>query len=273
MRVLHLSDSHLRGDGKLSFRVVDTKHWLEVAAAHFKSLTQKADCVVITGDLADCGDAGAYKILREAFDQLGTPVYAVPGNHDRRDRMLDLLPDWCPADPAAAPHICYTVDMGPARLVMVDTMQPGSHSGHFMPLVAEWLTRILAEKPDAPTLLFMHHPPFLTGMGAMDEPFENLDAFATLVRQYPNLRLCCGHMHRPITTVWQGLVAVSAPSLSMQIELDISETGGDAFRMETPGYLLHHWLRNAWNTHVCQIPSEPTFAGPFPFADSINPTE
>jgi len=273
MRILHVSDLHLRGDGRLSFRVVDTQACLVTAARHLAKLGQKPDCMVITGDLADSGDAGAYKILYETFHQFEAPVYAIPGNHDRRDRMRENLPGWCPTDPAIAPHICYTVDLGTARLVMLDTMQPGSHSGHFTPRVAEWLATILREKPEAPTLLFMHHPPFLTGMGAMDEPFENLDAFASLVRQYPNLRLCCGHMHRPIATVWQGLAAVSAPALSMQIELDLSETGGDAFRMETPGYLLHHWNQNAWNTHVCQVQSEPTFAGPFPFADSVNPTE
>jgi 3',5'-cyclic AMP phosphodiesterase CpdA len=273
MRVLQVSDPHLRGDGKPSFRIVDTRRCLVVTARHLERLSQKPGCVVITGDLADCGDAGAYTILYEAFKRLEVPVYAVPGNHDRRDRITELLPGWCPADPAVAPHICYTVDMEPVRLVMVDSMQPGSHSGHFTPRVAEWLAGALAAKPTAPTLLFMHHPPFLTGMGAMDEPFENLDAFADLIRQYPNVRLCCGHMHRPITTVWQGLVAVAAPSLSMQIELDLSETGGNAFRMETPGYLLHHWFQSTWNTHVCQVESEPTFAGPFPFTDSVNPTE
>ena len=49
MRILHLSDFHLRGDGGLSFRVVDTLECLRVVAEHLKTLVQKPDALVITG--------------------------------------------------------------------------------------------------------------------------------------------------------------------------------------------------------------------------------
>lgn len=273
MRIFQLSDPHLRGDGRLSFRVVDTRHWLDLAARHLQSLERKPDAIVITGDLADSGDERAYHLLREAFAPLGVPIHAVPGNHDRRDRMRAVLGDWCPADPAVAPYLCHTAFCGPVRLIMADSMRPGSHSGHCPPEVARWLETALTEYPDAPTLLFLHHPPFRTGLGAMDEPYENAEALVALLRAHPRVRLCCGHMHRPIFTCWAGVAAMTAPSLSMQIELDFSPEGGDTFRMETPGYLLHHWEEGLWNTHVCQIPCRAAFDGPYPFADSVNPTE
>ena len=78
------------------------------------------------------------------------------------------------------------------RLVMLDTMQPGSHSGHCPEAVAGWLERTLAARPGVPTLLFMHHPPFVTGMGAMDEPFENVGRLADILSRSPWVRLCCG---------------------------------------------------------------------------------
>ena len=53
MRILQISDFHLRGDGRLSFRVVDTPKCLETAARHLLNLVQKPDMMVITGDLAD----------------------------------------------------------------------------------------------------------------------------------------------------------------------------------------------------------------------------
>ena len=46
MRILHLSDFHLRGDGGLSFRVVDTLECLRVVADHLKTLVQKPDALV-----------------------------------------------------------------------------------------------------------------------------------------------------------------------------------------------------------------------------------
>ncbi|MDR0577187.1 MAG: phosphodiesterase [Candidatus Accumulibacter sp.] len=273
MRIAQLSDFHVRGDGRLSFRVVDTRRCLNEAVAHLKSLSQGPDVLVLTGDLADNGDARAYHVLYEALSPLGLPVYAIPGNHDRRDRMRDILRGWCPADADVAPCLCYTVEDGPVRLVMIDTMRPGSHDGHCHPAVMAWLDKTLARKPDAPTLLFMHHPPFATGLPVMDVPVENADALAAIVRKNPQARLCCGHIHRPILGQWMGVPAATAPAVSMQMELDFSEKGGDEFRMETPGYLLHHWNRGVLNTHVCQIASQASFAGPYPFADSENPAE
>lgn len=271
IRILQLSDFHLRGDGKPSFRVVDTKRWLDVAAEHLMSLAVKPDAIVITGDLADNGDAHAYRMIQNALQPLELPVFAVPGNHDRRDRMRSILGDWCPVDGSVAPFLCFSADMGPLQLVMLDTMAPGSHSGHLPPETLDWLSKTL--DADRQTLLFMHHPPFLTGMGAMDEPFENAKGLAGILSAAPDVRLCCGHMHRPIITTWASCTAVTAPSVSMQIDLDLSPRGGDTFRMETPGYLLHVWDDGTLTTHVCQIPCSPTFAGPYPFADSVNPTE
>lgn len=273
MRILQLSDSHLRGDGSLSFRRVDTRRCLDEAAKHLEGLAQKPDAMVITGDLADQGNQEAYHILYETLSRLHLPVYAVPGNHDRRDYMRRIMPRWCPAQDDIAPFLCYTVEEDASRMVMLDSMSPGSHSGHFPPDVAAWLAGKLAQRPRTPTLLFMHHPPFVTGMGAMDEPFEDVERLAAIVRANPQVRLCCGHMHRPIVTMWQGCVALTAPAISMQIELDLSSAGGDAFRMETPGYLLHHLEGGEWNSHVCQIAVQATFEGPYRFVGSVNPAE
>jgi 3',5'-cyclic AMP phosphodiesterase CpdA len=273
MRILHLSDFHLRGDGALSFRKVDTAYWLHVAVEHLRSLPWKPDALVLTGDLADSGDERAYVLLRDALSRLDMPIYLLPGNHDRRDRMRAILGPWCASDETFPHRLCQTVEGGPVRLVLLDSIEPGSHSGHCPDAMADWLHRQLQRKPQTPALVFLHHPPFLTGMGAMDEPFDNAQALAAVLQQAPWARLCCGHMHRPIITQWEGCLAMTAPSVSMQIELDLSPDGGDCFRMETPGYLLHHWENWNLNTHVCQIPCQATFSGPHPFVESVNPTE
>jgi 3',5'-cyclic AMP phosphodiesterase CpdA len=271
MKIIQLSDFHLRGDGKLSFRVADTPKMAEACFAHLAALPWRPDAYVITGDLADGGDLGAYQQLKQFLDRLEAPVYLLPGNHDKRDRILSVLPDYCPADPAVAPYLCYTVEGHAMRLVFLDGTRPGSHSGHCDEPVALWLERELAKAPDAPTLLFTHHPPFLCGFGKMDEPYENQERLAAILRSYPKVRLCCGHMHRSITTQWAGCIAVTAPAVAMQIEIDLTPEGGDEFRMETPGYLLHHFHAGVCNTHTCQIFTHATFSGPHRFYDSVNP--
>ena len=277
MRILQISDFHLRGDGKLSFQVVDTASFLKSTKAHLEHVFahdgQKPDMIVVTGDIADSGDEKAYLMVYEALSSFNVPVYAVPGNHDRRDRMVRILKGWTIPNPHTAPFLCYAVQTEEARLLFLDTLNPGSHAGHMREAELAWLDNELQSNKNVPTLIFMHHPPFITGLPAMDEPFENREQMRTVLMKAPWARLCCGHMHRPIFTVWAGVPCVTAPAASMQIELDFTPEGGDTFRMETPGYLLHDFEDGVFNTHVCQIYKKTEFDGPYPFAGKVNPTE
>lgn len=277
MRILQISDFHLRGDGKLSFQVVDTASFLKSTKAHLEHVFaldgQKPDMIVVTGDIADSGDEKAYLMVYEALSSFNVPVYAVPGNHDRRDRMVCILKGWTIPNPQTAPFLCYAVQTEEARLLFLDTLNPGSHAGHMREAELAWLDNELQSNKNVPTLIFMHHPPFITGLPAMDEPFENREQMRTVLMKAPWARLCCGHMHRPIFTVWAGVPCVTAPAASMQIELDFTPEGGDTFRMETPGYLLHDFEDGVFNTHVCQIYKKTEFDGPYPFAGKVNPTE
>lgn len=277
MRILQISDFHLRGDGKLSFQVVDTASFLKSTKAHLEHVFaldgQKPDMIVVTGDIADSGDEKAYLMVYEALSSFNVPVYAVPGNHDRRDRMVRILKGWTIPNPQTAPFLCYAVQTVEARLLFLDTLNPGSHAGHMREAELAWLDNELQSNKNVPTLIFMHHPPFITGLPAMDEPFENREEMRTVLMKAPWARLCCGHMHRPIFTVWAGVPCVTAPAASMQIELDFTPEGGDTFRMETPGYLLHDFEDGVFNTHVCQIYKKTEFDGPYPFAGKVNPTE
>lgn len=277
MRILQISDFHLRGDGKLSFQVVDTASFLKSTKAHLEHVFsldgQKPDMIVVTGDIADSGDEKAYLMVYEALSSFNVPVYAVPGNHDRRDRMVRILKGWTIPNPQTAPFLCYAVQTEEARLLFLDTLNPGSHAGHMRDAELAWLDNELQSNKNVPTLIFMHHPPFITGLPAMDEPFENREQMRTVLMKAPWARLCCGHMHRPIFTVWAGVPCVTAPAASMQIELDFTPEGGDTFRMETPGYLLHDFEDGVFNTHVCQIYKKTEFDGPYPFAGKVNPTE
>lgn len=277
MRILQISDFHLRGDGKLSFQVVDTASFLKSTKAHLEHVFaldgQKPDMIVVTGDIADSGDEKAYLMVYEALSSFNVPVYAVPGNHDRRDRMVRILKGWTIPNPQTAPFLFYAVQTEEARLLFLDTLNPGSHAGHMREAELAWLDNELQSNKNVPTLIFMHHPPFITGLPAMDEPFENREQMRTVLMKAPWARLCCGHMHRPIFTVWAGVPCVTAPAASMQIELDFTPEGGDTFRMETPGYLLHDFEDGVFNTHVCQIHKKTEFDGPYPFAGKVNPTE
>lgn len=269
MKIIHITDTHLRGDNLLSFGKCDTSATVKKAMDYFLSMPEKdlPDMFIATGDLADNGNLKAYHKVHDYFAQLPRPVYCLPGNHDHRKDMYDILGEkMCPIEKEMFPFFCYTIEDTPVRIICVDTIIEGKHWGGLDEKVADWLEAKLDEKPNKKTLIFTHHPPFDAGMGFMDEGFENLERFAEiLTRHKDHIQLCCGHMHRSISTNWRGInISVAAP-ICMLMELDLSEPGGDRFFLGDPGYTEYHLYKNTINTHSCIIPTGASYDGPFPF--------
>ena len=271
MRLVQLSDLHVKSKRAYAFNAADSSSILENVVEHLAGMNPAPDSIVITGDLAEHGEQDAYNFVHSLLASLDTPVYAVPGNHDNRERMRETLRGYCPADPVVAPYICYTVEDFPLRLVMMDSTHPGSHSGHFHGAVKMWLEKTLAEKPDVPTLLFMHHPPFLSAMGVMDELFQGGDELAAILRENPQVHLCCGHLHRGITSLWKGGLGIVCPPVVLSIDLDLSPDGGDLFTLGAPAYLLHHFFDGQVNSHFCQLPGTWPYEGPYSFSNPPAP--
>ena len=272
MIVVQFSDLHIRAGRAPAFKVADSSAALEVAVDHFLNLKQRPDCFVVSGDLAELGEAGAYALVAQALGRLPAPVFVLPGNHDNRAELMAALGEYCPAEPDLLPSLCYARDEGLLRLVMIDSTRPGSHSGHLDGPVARWLEKKLAQGRDRPTLLFTHHPPFLSGLGLMDEPYENAGEFARILLDNPQVRLCCGHLHQGLVTVWGGVPALTAPPLVMDIEMDFSPEGGDTFTVGAPSYLIHHLYKGLVKTHFGRVPGDYPFSGPYAFS-SLNSNE
>lgn len=266
MRILQMSDIHLRVDGQLSFHKMNTMEAFRQSIAHFENLVHQPDMFIITGDLADNGNAAAYEVMQLMLHRLKRPVYIVPGNHDNRDAFRSYFPEMCPIEDDIAPYICYTLDDFPVRVIVVDTIDQGKHWGGLSETVGKWLEAKLQEEPDKPTMVFTHHPPFKSGLPLMDEPFGNVDEFARILKTHNNLTLCCGHLHHATTTNWQGIRVLTCPPISMLMDLDFSPTGGDAFYLSDPGYLYHDYYDQCINSHVELVPTQASYSGPHPFA-------
>ena len=137
----------------------------------------------MTGDLTDCGLPDEYALLRDMLARRlppGLPVHLIPGNHDRREALIERL-----HVPHADGFVQYAVDDGPVRLVMLDTVVPGAGHGELCERRMVWLDRTLAARPQQPTLIAMHHPPFLCGIKHMDRiSLRQPERFAALVRAH-----------------------------------------------------------------------------------------
>lgn len=283
MRIIQLSDTHLRGDGKLSFQKCDTTTNTTRVVEYMCNLPEYAlpEYFVVTGDLAEGGTREGLEIVRDLLAKLPRPAYVVPGNHDKRDLYQEILPVNAPIEKEIAPFVCYSIDDKPIRSIFMDTSIPETHWGGLADEVGDWLEAKIAEDQETPTIVFGHHPPCSTGLPAMDEGFENVDRFAKILSSHPNLIYCCGHLHTPFTTMWRGINIRVCPSVSMQMHVDFREKdgpdvtpeeaadnfkgGGDAFFLANPAYYIHNLMGDRINTHYVPINIDPDFSGPWTF--------
>jgi len=267
MLLCQISDLHIKAERKLAYGRVDTASMLERCVAAILRLAPAPDAVLITGDLVDRGSDAEYELLAQLIAPLSTqghlPVYLIAGNHDERDALRRNFPahtylrQW-------APFVQYAIDAHALRIVALDTVIPGQGGGLVCAERLDWLDRTLSQAPEQPTVILMHHPPFVTGIGHMDRVgLDNSDALEAVVRRHPQVeRVLCGHLHRSIQARFGGTVASTCPSTAHQVALDLGQPSPDNFVMEPPGYQLHFWNGKQLVTHTAVLGE---FAGPYPF--------
>ena len=260
--VAHVSDLHVMAEGEMAYGIVDTTPMVERAIAHLSKLSPTV--VVITGDLVHNVQKAEYIRLKQILNQLNMPVYLLPGNHDSRELIRETFTEHTYLPPAD--YLQYTVEAYPLRMIMLDTNVPGEGRGELDSDRLTWLDHQLSEQPNRPTLLFMHHPPFTTGIDLMDGfGLSGHQDLARIVQKYDCIeRIGCGHIHRPIQTRWAGTLAYTVSSPVHQVSLDFAASSQAAtFVMEPPAYTLHLW-RSATGlvTHTQYINP---YEGPYSF--------
>jgi len=265
MLICQLTDLHVCAVGVPCNRVSETNMLTTRAFRAVAAMKPAPDVVVITGDLTESGMPAEYANLAGLIRQhLTMPVYVIPGNHDRRDnfrRDLGFLPG-VTADPV---YVQYAVEDYPVRLVMLDTVVFGFGHGELRAEQLAWLDRTLAAVPDKPTMIGMHHPPFLCGIAHMDRIFlRDAEAFAAVIARHPQVRrIICGHHHRPIFTHVAHAIASISPSVAHQVELCLDPADKGAFNFEPAAFHLHRWTpADGIVTHMAYVES---FPGPYSF--------
>ena len=266
MLIGQISDLHIKSDGRLSYRVVDTAGMLMRCVAHVLALKQRPDVVVVTGDLADFGRPEEYATLKALLAPLPMPYYLIPGNHDERGALRNAFPEhgylrqW-------GPFVQYVIDEWPVRIVALDTVIPGESGGELCSERLAWLEATLAAQPRKPTIVIMHHPPFTTGIGHMDKmALADASGLAAVIGKHPQVeRVLCGHLHRPIQVRFAGTIASTCPSPAHQVALDLDREAPSRFVMEPPAYQLHQWSASTGVVSHTAFIGE--FAGPYPFRE------
>jgi len=242
MLIAQITDTHISLPGSVNDRHFRTGLHLERAVAHLNRLEPRPDVVLATGDLVERGEVAEYARLRALLDHLTMPLYVIPGNHDSRENLARAFADHGYLPQEGFLH--YTVEEWPVRLIGLDTHVPGQPGGRLCAERLAWLDARLGEAPARPTVVFMHHPPFVTGLPAMDAMgLEGSDELAGVIRGHPQVeRVLCGHVHRPMTRRFGGTIAATSPATAHQLALALAPARHLAVVMEPPACALHMWL-------------------------------
>lgn len=228
---------------------------LDRIVATLRDLRPQPDLLIASGDLTEHGDEASYRRLQSALAPLGFPVHCALGNHDRRDAFRAVFA----LTPVADGFVQYAIDDAPVRCIVLDTLDETIHGGSFCPMRARWLADRLAEHPDRPTLIVLHHPPVAVGIASMyPDPAEPWIArLAEALRGHTNvIGLLAGHLHRPIALTWQGRPLTVCPSTAPELALNLtparSPCAGDrrlVVLAGEPRFALHQWTGERLITH------------------------
>ena len=234
MKFIHLTDTHVIGDALLYGQ--DSAARLRAAVASINAEHVDAGFVVLTGDMTHWGDAAAYARLKYEIKKLKMPAHLMVGNHDDTAAFGEAFPK-IPRDENGFVQSGFDTPFG--RFLLLDTKDPETHAGAYCLARQAWLDREL-DQTDGPIILFMHHPPFKTGIASMDRiMLHDAEKFYEVIAPHkPRIRhLFLGHVHRAIFGNWRGMSYSCMRGLNHQVVLEMD---GPADRIagnfEPPAY-------------------------------------
>lgn len=196
--LLQISDSHF-----------GTEQAPVVAALEALSLKQRPDLLVLSGDITQRARPGQFRAARDFVDRLGTPVLAIPGNHDIP--LFDLVTRF--TRPYARHCAVFGDELEPVHssrellVACVNTTRRHRHTNGEVSVaqIERVAMRLTAAEPGQLRVVVVHHP-----VAALrDEDRHNL-----LRGHVPALRrwaeagadlVMGGHIHLPYVMALPGL--------------------------------------------------------------------
>jgi len=264
-KIIQISDPHIVPEGERAYGKVDTAEALRNTVATINRLLEQigpVDMVFVTGDLTEHGTADEYRRFREIMADLQVPYRAVPGNHDRRAPMLAELEN-VEGMPRGG-FVNWTAEFANFAVIGLDSLTEGRAHGTLAPETVGYLMDRLGGLGGKPALVGLHHPPFATGIRAMD--LQNLRDATQLAEALSacssDIRLIFGHVHRAIAGLFAGRFCQICPGTSHAVTLDQRSGAPNSLTVEPGAAMLHEWRDGGFLSHLIPVG---TYDGPYPF--------
>jgi Icc protein len=209
--IAQITDLHVGRKIRFPSGEVDLFHQLIKTVDHLNNFNPSIDMVMVSGDLVNHGHLDDYNRVKKELDRLNCPYFIVVGNHDQRETLRKVFFDHSYLSEEEN-FIQYSIEDKPLRMIVLDTLEPGTHFGLLDEKRLQWLDRKLSEQPDRPTFIIMHHPPFETGMPYPDSlGMRGKKEFGEIISRHKQIEaITSGHTHRDYVIGWNpnvGLVS------------------------------------------------------------------
>jgi len=236
MKLIHITDFHLPSPGE-SLWGLDPFDRLGRCLDDIARWHGDAAFCVITGDMSDCGDPGAYDWLARRLEAFPLPTFMIPGNHDDREALKAAFPG-LPQSEGGFIQFVQETEAGP--FIFLDTCKGPVSEGRLCAQRLDWLARALDDARGQDVRLFMHHPPFDVGIPYMDRiKLENPDDFVQMISRHDRIRhIFFGHVHRAAFIEWRGIPCTCLPGTSHQVPLKRESIDGVPYSVEPSMYAV-----------------------------------
>lgn len=200
----------------------------------------RCDLILATGDLTDDARPGQYDALAKLLADPPAPLFLAPGNHDDRALLRGAFP--AHAYLPRSGSLSYVIEGFARRIVVLDTTRAGETGGVFDADDARWLDATLAASA-APSVVAMHHPPFLSHERLFDRiALAQRVEFAAVIARHPQVELVlAGHHHRPVFSRVAHAPAVVAPATSYTYSLALRDDQKIGVKSPEAAFALHVW--------------------------------
>jgi 3',5'-cyclic AMP phosphodiesterase CpdA len=243
LTLAHVSDIHIDG----SSRSIDRTR---AVMRHLNGLPGPLDAVIVTGDIADNGRTEEYETARELLTSRH-PMVICPGNHDVRQAFGKVLLGQDGDGP-----VNQVLRLDGLTIALCDSSVPGRPEGFLEEETIAWLENVLAESPDTPALVGMHHPPATLGIPYVDEiRLRNPERLEEVLRRYPQVAaVLAGHAHTPASTTFAGLPLFVAPGVISTLMLASELASPRPLDFDLPPQIAMHVFEDGrLTTHVRPI--------------------
>ena len=198
MIIAQISDTHLALDTPDAvYRIGDFERTID----DINSLDPAPDLIIHSGDIVQNAREDEYEEAARILARAKAPVHLMVGNKDDRNTLRKAFPDhsYLQSD---GKFIAYTIEDHPVRIIVLDTLKPGSNKGEFCDERIAAFASTIQLDGKKPVAVFAHHPPFLVNEGPDPLHFETqetMQRFCDVLLTCSSLKgIFCGHVHRGV---------------------------------------------------------------------------